>query len=39
MEEPFAGRSAGDMRAMFAIYLALIFAGLIGSTLIGLLQR
>jgi hypothetical protein len=31
--------SADDMRAMFVIYLVLIVAGLIGFTLIGLLQR
>src|ERR1044071_4925264 len=35
----FAGMSAGDMRAMFTIYLALIVAGLVGFTLIGLLPR
>jgi hypothetical protein len=31
--------SADIMRAMFIIYLALIVAGLVGFTLIGLLQR
>jgi len=30
---------AGDMRAMFIVYLVLIVAGLVGFTLIGLLQR
>jgi hypothetical protein len=31
--------SADIMRVMFVIYLALIAAGLVGFTLIGLLQR
>jgi len=31
--------SADTMRAMFVIYLTLIVAGLIGFTLLGLLQR
>jgi len=35
----FAGMTAADMRAMFFIYLALIVAGLLGFTLIGLLER
>lgn len=30
---------ASTMRAMFVIYLALIAAGLVGFTLLGLLQR
>jgi hypothetical protein len=33
------GMSADIMRAMFIIYLALIAVGLVGFTLIGLLQR
>jgi hypothetical protein len=31
--------SASTMRAMFMIYLVLIAAGLVGFTLLGLLQR
>jgi hypothetical protein len=31
--------SADDMRTMFFVYLTLIVAGLIGFTLVGLLQR
>jgi hypothetical protein len=31
--------SADTMRTMFMIYLALIVAGLVGFTLLGLLQR
>ena len=31
--------SADDMRAMFLIYLTVIVAGLVGFTLVGLLQR
>jgi len=34
-----AGMSADIMRTMFMIYLALIAAGLVGFTLLGLLQR
>jgi hypothetical protein len=31
--------AADDMRAMFFLYLTLIAAGLVGFTLLGLLQR
>jgi hypothetical protein len=34
-----AGMSAVDMRAMFFIYVVVIAAGLVGFTLLGLLQR
>jgi len=34
-----AGMSASVMRTMFLIYLVVIAAGLVGFTLLGLLQR
>ena len=33
------GMAADDMRAMFFVYLTVIAAGLVGFTLLGLLQR
>jgi len=36
---PRVCRARANMRAMFLIYLTLIVAGLVGFTLIGVLQR